>query len=851
MKNSIHLLCTGLLIAGTLVTPVVAQTLKPETVPDSETSSEDNTFSIRGGIRYTTEGAGYKEGFTSFEGFFPLLQTPGKNLTFLEGRLLLQNDANLGANVVLGQRFFDASANRVYGGYIAYDNRNTDKSFFNQIGLGFETLGEDWDFRVNGYIPTGDTRQQVSRRFFSPFFQENFLLLNRDRKFEAAAAGFDAEFGGKLVRLVDGALRGYAGIYYINIEGGSDAVGVRGRLEARPTDYVTVNLSVQNDSIFDTRVVASVGLTFPGSSARGNGKKPRGLDRMGDSVVRQSAILVAEQTKIDQVPVLNPQTNQPYQFQHVNLGLGTGNGTFESPYGNVQDALNATRSDGNDIVYVQPGTNPGIPPFIIPDRVQVISTGPVQLLNTVQVGLVRLPLSRGGILPAIRPSSLPEASVILGNNTVLGGFTINGATGAGISGTNITNVTVRDNAIANSADRGISLSNVTGQVEVTNNVINQSSNPFSSGFAIANTAGSVDLRIRDNTMTNTTNNGIGINLTGTAQGKADLIGNTLSENQNDGVFIRLDNSAQGIFNISNNSIAQNQGRGITFEIRDTAQGETNIQNNTILSNRDNGVAIQLSDTAQATTNISNNTISGNGFVGNTGVAAPFNGIDIELFNSSTGTFNISSNTVSANQNDGIRTASFDSSQATFTISNNTISDNGLNGLEVAASGNSTSTVTIDNNQVFSSTRNGIFIDSKESSTTNATITNNTVSSSGLDGISTDTADNSFLQVLIQGNIATNNGRFGIEMTAAETSQLSAGVRLNTLTANPGVDGVSFGFAARTIDTSTMCLALRDNTSNNGFVLSPFSGTFNADASGNNVTPTQIGTINPLGSCSVP
>jgi hypothetical protein len=847
----------------------IAQTPTPETNPPSDTQTptnsetessptttqtEDNTFSIRGGIRYTTEGAGYERGFSSFEAFFPLFQTPRRNLTFLEGRLLLDNDANLGANVVLGQRFFDASANRVYGGYIAYDNRDTGRNSFNQIGAGFETLGEDWDFRINGYIPIGDTRKQVSETFFNPFFQGNALLLNHARQYEAAVSGVDAEFGGRLARLGNsGTLRGYLGAYYISVKEGDDAVGVRGRLEVRPTDYATLNLSVQHDGIFDTRVVGSVGLTFPGSSARGNGTKPRGLDRMGDTVVRQSAIMVAEQSEIKQVPTINPQTGQPYRFQHVNLGLGASNGSIESPYGNIQDALNATVRDGNDIVYVQSGTNPGIAPFIIPDNVQVLSTGPVQILNTTQVGLLRLPMSGTGVLPVIRAGLLPEPGVTMGNNTVLGGFLIDGSSGPGIFGQNIRNVRIQDNVITNSADQGILLNNVTGRVAIADNTINRTLGQLSSGILINNTSGAVDLRIQGNTIANATNNGIGIVLTETALGEGTISNNTIFNNDGDGIFIGLENSAEGRLDILNNTITGNLVRGIGMSFANTAKGTGNIANNTIARNGTDGIGISLFDTSVGIYGISDNRISDNG---DAQVIDPFgssNGITINLFDTGTGTFDISRNTISGNQGDGISVRVSDVGQGTFNIADNTISNHGNDGIQFVALGNSTSTLTINNNTISNSGRNGIFVNPQEFATSTVTISNNRVFGSGQDGISANTEGNSFLRILIEGNTSSNNGRFGIQLTSLDTSRIFAGVRLNTMTANPGAvdDGFPFGFGAQTLDNSTMCLDLRNNTSSNGFVLRPAGGTFNANTLGNNVPATITDIINPLGACPVP
>ncbi|MCP2731703.1 right-handed parallel beta-helix repeat-containing protein [Limnofasciculus baicalensis] len=782
----------------------------PETEEkDTKTDTETNTFSVRGGIRYTTEGAGYEEGFTSFEGFLPLFQTPGKNLTFVEGRLLLQNNGDLGGNVVLGQRFFDESSHRVYGGYIAYDNRDTSKNSFNQLGVGFETLGENWDFRINGYLPIGDNRQLSSESFPSIFgFQGNALLLNRTRQFESAATGFDAEFGGKIARLGKGTLRGYGGVYYINAAGDDSALGVKGRLEIRPTDNLNLNLSIQNDRIFDTRVVASLGITFPGTSARGNNEdKPKGLDRMGETVARQHAILVLQQTEQDKVAAVNPETNQPWRFQHVILGKNEGNGTFESPFGNVQNGLDATVSDGDDIVYVQPGDGSEIPPFEIPDRVQVLSTAPVQKLDTKQAGTVILPLSGSGQMPIIDPL------VIMGNSTTISGFAIINAPDAAIVGEGIENVTIRDNLIVNSAEEGIRLEEVTGKVNIVNTTIDTTES--GSGIFIDNSSGAVDLRINKTTITNPALNGIEINFSGTAEGIVNITDTQVLNSEFAGIVANLEGNSNSTITIDKNT-ASGGGLGIVILPSESSRSTVTISNNIVQGNLLDGIAIFSSDSSTSTANIFNNTASGNGL----------NGTSI---------------------------FSFDSSQLTATIDNNTTDSNGFNGIFILPFDSSTSNVTISHNIVQGNLFDGIAIFSVDSSTSTANIFNNTASDNGLDGISNETGDNSLMRSLIQGNTTNNNGRFGIEISATDTSSLFAGVRLNNLIENPGelMPFLPFGFAAQTLDNSTLCVDLKDNTSSNGFLLNGVSGTFNANASGNNSDVSQSGVVNPLGTCPVP
>src|SRR5207237_5414361 len=117
-------------------------------------------------------------------------------------------------------------------------------------------------------------------------------------------------------------------------------------------------LSIQQDPIFDTQVAFNVGFNLSGSQPRRN-RGSSVLARLGDSVERTSTISVDEQTKNDRVVATDSRTGNPLIFRHVNLGSEGGDGTFEHPTGTVQSALNVAKP--SDIVYVQPGTNPGIP----------------------------------------------------------------------------------------------------------------------------------------------------------------------------------------------------------------------------------------------------------------------------------------------------------------------------------------------------------------------------------------------------------------------------------------------------------------------------------------------------------
>ncbi|MEQ9622702.1 inverse autotransporter beta domain-containing protein, partial [Coleofasciculus chthonoplastes] len=605
-----------------LGSPLQAQTSDspPSTTPDLTTLQ----IQPRWGIGYSTSGAGY-DGFTRLDSFLPLLQIPGSTLTFLEGQLQLDNSANLGGNLLVGHRFYHQSLNRIFGGYLGFDRRDTGNTTFHQLGVGLETLGEVWDVRLNGYFPLGDSRDLVDETVFDTgfqltdsFFSDHFLVVQGQRQrgqvrqFEAAMTGFDLEVGARLAKWGQGGgLRGYGGLYYYDATGSDSSLGWRMRLEVQPTDTLNFGVAVQEDQIFGTNVIVSVGAIFGKTRSSRNAGI---LSRLGDGVGRTSSITVDSQTESDffseeiTTAATNPQTGEPYVFQHVNLGASGGNGTVETPFGTVDLALAATRSDGNDIVYVQTGTNPGIPAFTIPDQVQVLSTAPIQQLDTVEFSRVQLPLSGAGVFPQVMDT------VTLGNNTVLSGFTITGVTNPGIVARDISNGEVRDSIINSSSQAGVLLENTGGSISFTNSAIAgngvpslsvtsvndvaianstlTSTNSATEGISIDTVSGNFDISDSTITITNPTSNGI---LATTIQGSATISANPGSQITTEGnqAGISLTEST-GEINLS----------GVIVESTEGAVVEVSNINNGAIANS------TLTSTNSATEGISIDTVSG-------------------------------------------------------------------------------------------------------------------------------------------------------------------------------------------------------------------------------------------------
>ncbi|MCS6814448.1 MAG: right-handed parallel beta-helix repeat-containing protein [Cyanobacteria bacterium] len=649
-------------------------------IASSPASATTATYEVvpRLGIRYNSANTGHEYGYVGFEGFAPIVQVPRESITFLEGRVLVHNNGAAGTNLLIGQRFYSPSGDRTYGGYIAYDTRNTGRSFFNQIGLGFETLG-DWDARLNVYIPVGNTRNRVGDSISNTFtiipsatgIGVN-LLLDRRREFEAAATAADLELGGKILALGDeGVLRGYGGLYYFSPSGSPSVVGVKGRLEAIPTDQLTLGLSLQYDSLFQTRLAAMIGYTFPGSPYTNSPNqrtlpKLRGIDRLGESVARQHAIQVISQRESSQFLATSRVTGNPLRILLVNqTGGAGGNGTETTPFTTTSVAVgNAAAGD-----YVFALANTGAPAstgFTIPDQVTVISTRSQVPIDAVEISNIQLnpPFTRGaGILVPI------TGTVVMGNSTVLSGFDVNVAATPGTSGiqaTGVSNILVSDNAITSQGAPGINAATLAGTANILNNRITATNER---GILI--NGSSATLNIASNALTTT-----------------------------NGAAIRMDNTT-GNTTVSSNSAIVNGAPGFNFQ---NVTGNVAVTNNAVISSGvlNDGILVN-NTTGDVNLTIAQNVATG----GN-------NGIAVQLDNAATGTVAITGNQAISSPSAGIyvRVNTLNSTpERRVTIANNTVQGNGFGpsfapGIQIEAQGNAQLRTVIDSNIVMGNLGDG-------------------------------------------------------------------------------------------------------------------------------------------------
>ena len=672
----------------------------------AQTSSESQIGSERAAIRYTGSSAG-STGFTSFKTLFPLFQN-SNSFTYINPQVNIFDNGRLGSNLVVGHRFFNGDSNMIFGGYLAYDNRDSGNAFFNQIGLGLEAIAESWDLKANAYLPVGNVQRFVSTTGIGTFSGSQ---LYRTSLYDTAMTVIDLEAGGIVKTGTDDYLRPALATYYLSAPSSSSALGIRGSLTYN-SDLVTAGLSLQNDSIFGTRLQFNVGLNFaPDKSTR---RTTDVLRRIDEFPTRNNAIVVQNQLVADASPVINPTTGQPYQFFVVSDtpddNVKNANIFSSSQFSSALALAAAQVQNGVVYFYTKSGsTAPAISGFTIADGVKVISSAPSSIPLTDQNSGIPIPLTVGtGVYPSVNGT----VTLASGSNQIISGYDIRPHS-PGIIGTNNVNATIVDNRVAVTTsvgnDHDIFLSGFSGNTNVLRNTV---SNSIGAGILLQN--GSGNATVSNNNVTITAPNtslgfkGRGIVLSSVNATTTTIDGNTVSGAI--GEEIRFDN-VTGNAAITNNTVLNTIQPRTQTELEASifvrlGAGNINLNisgnrvdgNSTLSTFRSNGLPLVTNEidgievsvcrfypdsiggcsaTTTATVNITGNTITNI-----TGSNDGADGIDINLANRANSTLTITGNTIDNIVNKGISFGAVDGSVGTTTIANNNISNVGGAAIQV-------------------------------------------------------------------------------------------------------------------------------------------------------------------------
>jgi hypothetical protein len=688
---------------------------------------------------------GGRDGLSTFEAWVPLQVGEDHQLMFADMRGLVDNFSRIGANLGIGYRSYNRETDRISGVYGYFDYRDTGVARYNQVSVGFESLGRNFDYRANLYVPVNDKVTTVSDVYdcLNPRLMGNLIFLTRRLEREASMRGVDGEIGFPILRSLR--TRGFLGAYYFDGREVEEAYGVRARVESQATENLHVQATIQHDTSFGTDIWGGFTLTFPGPSRRYGDEDM--LFRLNDAVMRNYNIVTARHTRVSEEAATNPTTGQPIRIIFVDDSAAAGgDGSTESPFNNFAQA--EAGSFPGDIIFVRSGTYVGQSITLqndqrfLGDGVPAPVAGDPCLAGGFIIAAGQCPegfLLPGSRNPADRPTILnaPGDAITLASRNEVGGFNIFGSGNSAIAGAGGQSFNIHDVTIAQSGGDGIRLTNYFGSGAIRNVVSTQNGG---NGVNINSTTGTVTVDIRcltatfnglnglnfatdggdinatifDSDLNNNAANGLSAVATSGGSINLDIQSSRFNQNFLNGAFL---NAAQGTVNatIDNSNFDNNFGLGTSAGLLVLAGDSTAIPvtsgsssllitNSSFSNNEGAGIQARIDGAATAFdfTMISS-LADNNGFAG----------VQINAQNG-VNTLNLIGNVLSNNSRNGFAYSGFGNSATTATFTNNFIV---FNGADPLAPANLRDGVLL---QAFTSSANAL----------TATFTNNTIVSNG-------------------------------------------------------------------------------------------------------------------------
>jgi Inverse autotransporter, beta-domain len=514
-----------------------------------------------------------------------------EHFLFADLRGFVTNRSTAGGNFGLGYRRLFDDWNAWGGASVWYDADQSTGKMFQQVGLSFEGLIQQFEVRSNVYLPLTSS-QSYSNVISNPALVGNQLLYSRSTNFGNSLRGVDAEIGYSLPILDRHVVRGYVGGYHF--EGGSTGGvnGVKARIEGVINNTVTAQTLFTHDKLYGTNLMVGLSMQFPFGKDHPNTGWVRNTPSPFRFVERNYNVIVDQsQTSADNQVAADPTTGKPYLIEQVSSSAGsaTPDGTTANPYSTIA----AAQAAGGNVILVQSGSvlNQAV---TLTSGQHLLGLGPVtQYLPTVGGGSVPIPnlvQAAQRTTPVIQ--NVTGTAITLASNTDVGGFTITGSTGNGISGTGVSGVSLHDLMFSSIGGDAINLANLSGNVTIFNTQVTSVT-----GDAIVFNGGNPN-----------------INYNGT--------GNTISANGNG--FI-LENLTGGSVTVNNLALNQIGGTGL---IINTVAAPVSVNSLSVTNSGTAGTggsAVAISGLASTTQTVNGKTTTSYntyGFGGTTKISSP-------------------------------------------------------------------------------------------------------------------------------------------------------------------------------------------------------------------------------------
>lgn len=423
----------------------------------------------------TGPGVGRTESITPLE-LMPYL-IENDSILFADFRLFRNNGGqlNMGGNMGVGIKKYFADSNRLIGAAFFYDRDDLSDVTFEEVSVGLQMLGQNWDAHGNIYIPVGEQSGLAGTDLLSDTarFSGNNILYDQRRIIASAMKGFDVELAvplwGNFAEQRN--IKLGAGAYYYESTGVDDVIGWRGRLQGELFPGVSVRTEITNDATFDTNVTFGVNWEYGGlSRSKRRGRRIDQRYRLTEPVQRNYNIVVNKTPIIDEgLVAINPATGSPYSIYHVSNAFisPVQTGSLTEPFETLQQAQTTSLVDPVDIIFVHANSNY----TTIPDNSVLLNPGDVVLgegdgvnhfINIVGFNTpLTLPrATASGSRPVFQGAAAD--GVTMASNSEFSGFRVENAVGHGINAPGVTGILVRNTQVVNAGLDGIALQSVSG-----------------------------------------------------------------------------------------------------------------------------------------------------------------------------------------------------------------------------------------------------------------------------------------------------------------------------------------------------------------------------------------------------
>lgn len=649
--------CYALVLASVLVLPSLAHAQSgTASSPTDQTLSQSYPAPVRNMPLQPRVDVGGRVGTERSIGvteiWLPLTQSAkADKVVYTDIRYMGDDESNQEGNLGVGYRAIaddisGSGGEAIIGAHGWIDKRRTERgSNFYQLTGGVEYLKEDWDVKINAYVPLNKKKDYVTPNAgnANPYMAGTGLFVDTNGQItEEAQPGGDIEIGYRIPafeQAID-AIRVYGGGYAFIGDRTDDVVGGRIRASVDINPLINVGARFQHDEPRGSQGFIEATLRFP-FTAKKRFQSQSLKARMDESPERDIDIVTG--STIDtglRKPVINTDSKQIQRVIHVdNSTASGGNGSLENPYNTLAAAEVVMRD--HDTIYIHAGNNTasGMDQGLTVDRnnVQVIGTGSDFIYDR-----DRFTVRRAGQNPAdgtliAAATTAPVITniqtvvsdytgngiLIRGRDTIVSGVNISNATGRGVyalaDGTDIGNVTI-SNIIASGTNGNIRLAATNGGMvneamldrtvnsvivradtggRINNATLQDSIGPIQVQVRAESSVG--DIAVKRVTIENSGSHGMTINADGTnaAIGNVLVEDSTVTSSASEGIWVYA--TTGGMIdtitlrgNAANNSLNATTGSGIRIQSwTDSMINTVLLDGNTTNGNNSQGVHVTI------------------------------------------------------------------------------------------------------------------------------------------------------------------------------------------------------------------------------------------------------------------